>query len=132
MIYFSENQFWCPTCKGHLTIYSENGGKGFRARCKTCKITYYYPACELCNQGTWRHDEEKCQAAQAEKVGLRYCRKCKLKKNPAEFNMNGVSVSARCKTCQAEYFKHWHESRTVKTLESSSNEDVLNELFGDE
>ena len=132
MIYIDEEQFYCSICKNNLTIYSEDGGKGFRARCKTCKKTYYYPACEHCGQGTWRHDEEKCLIAKAEKIGLRYCRTCKTNKNPKDFNMNGATLSARCKLCQADYFSSWYKSRTAKTFESISNKDVLDELFGEE
>jgi len=133
MIDFKEDKFFCSTCGNNVTIKSENSGKGISARCKICQKTLYYPICEECSQPVWNHDEEKHEVATAEKIGLRYCRKCKKKKNPDQFNMNGSVRSARCKSCQSEYFAEWYakKTRTAKDSESNSNfEDVLNDLFG--
>lgn len=129
---FKNGRAFCSLCEEYLTIISENGGKGFRARCPTCKVTYYYPACDICGQALWKHDEEKCKSVKAEKIGLRYCRKCKNNKSPEEFNMNGATRSARCKTCQAEYYEAWYarKKRTDEETESISEEELLEELFG--
>ena len=132
-IYSKDDKFYCKICDEQLTIFSENGGEGFRARCTTCRKTYYYPTCDICDQPAWKHDIENCFAAMAKSAGKRYCRKCKTVKELSEFNVKGDNISSRCKVCQSKYFKEWYEENKGNRAKSTPDEDVddfLDEIFG--
>lgn len=131
MITEIDGKFYCRTCKNPITVFSENGGRGIRARCKVCKKTSYFPACEHCQQALWKHDEDKCLSARADKMGLRYCRKCKTIKERTEFNIKNGILSSRCKSCQAEYFKGWYEGTRKKSDNDIFGRDPLDDIFGE-
>lgn len=134
MIKLVGGKFHCANCNNPVTIFSEDGGKGFRARCKTCKKTYFYPACSTCEQPMWRHDELKCLVAKAEIMGKRLCRVCRQVKERSEFNIKNGILSSRCRTCQSEYFKNWYESTKKKSKrrdDFDEDYDALDSIFGD-
>lgn len=134
-IIVSDDKFFCRDCEASLTIFSENGGQGFRARCSNCRQTYYYPTCEKCDQPTWKHDEDRCALAVAVSHNRWYCKKCKAEKDIEAFNYRDGRLSTRCKECQAQYFSEWYKNRSRKNGNKTTNyevasDDVLDEIFG--
>lgn len=135
MIYEKDTKFYCLECHNPVTLYSENRGEGFRTRCKPCNKTSYFPACNICAQAVWKHDQIICDIALAKSRGKKYCRKCNTEKELKDFNYKGESISSRCKVCQAVYFKSWYEShKKQKNIDDLSKDDTdvsdyLEELF---